>query len=59
MAVRDVGAKAWVHQLDLTDPGRYGRIGPQCAQAGHSRLCRRTTDPHGLPIPMGYTVQIT
>ena len=52
-AVRDLGAKAWVHQLDLTDPD---------ATAALVRSVPRLDTvvyAAGPPIPMGYTAQIT
>jgi NAD(P)-dependent dehydrogenase (short-subunit alcohol dehydrogenase family) len=52
-AVRDVGAKAWVHQIDLTDP--------DAAAALVRSVPRLDTVVYaaGPPIPMGYTAQIT
>jgi NAD(P)-dependent dehydrogenase (short-subunit alcohol dehydrogenase family) len=52
-AVRDVGAKAWVHQLDLTDAE---------ATAALVRALPRldaVVYAAGPPIPMGYTAQLT
>ena len=51
--VRDLGAKAWVHQLDLTDP--------DAAAALVRSVPRLDTVVYaaGPPIPMGYTAQIT
>jgi 3-oxoacyl-[acyl-carrier protein] reductase len=52
-AVRDVGAKAWVHQLELTDA--------EATAALVRAVPRLDTVVYaaGPPIPMGYTVQIT
>jgi NAD(P)-dependent dehydrogenase (short-subunit alcohol dehydrogenase family) len=51
--VRDLGAKAWVHQLDLTDAD---------ASAALVRSVPRLDTvvyAAGPPIPMGYTAQLT
>ncbi|NOR02269.1 SDR family oxidoreductase [Mycolicibacterium fortuitum] len=52
-AVRDAGAKAWVHQLDLTDADATAAL-----VRGVPRL-DTVVYAAGPAIPMGYTAQIT